>query len=93
MASEIKTLHDRKRDVDKADECLAKNNVSKEDQISAEQTGKEFERQMEVVKTELLKIPAINNEHADIFYNFLTLYKAYHNTVVHVFEGCGVDKW
>jgi hypothetical protein len=41
--------------------------TKKEDQIVAEQTVKEFERQLGIVKMELLKLTMVKNEHAGLF--------------------------
>lgn len=65
---QILKLHEHKRDMDKASERLGKSEVKKDDQLLAEQTSKEFERQMEIVKLELLKLTAIKNEHAGLFF-------------------------
>lgn len=64
-----------------------------EDQVLAEQTTKEFDRQMEIVKFELLKLSTIKNEHAGLFYNFLDLYKIYHKSVSEVLKANGAEKW
>ncbi|KAI6175830.1 BAR domain-containing protein [Aphelenchoides bicaudatus] len=93
MDNQILNLHERKYDMDKAKQRLTKSNVKKEDQILAEQTSKEFERQMEIVRSELLKLTAIKNDHALIFYYFLDCYKTYHEASVGIFEGIGANKW
>jgi hypothetical protein len=93
MNNEIMKLHDRKRDMDKANECLGKPEIKRDDRLLAEQTAKEFERQLEIVKLELLKLTAIKNDHAGLFYNFLECYKNYHKTAAAVFEKIGADKW
>lgn len=79
--------------MDKANECLAKSENKKESHLLAEQTSKEFERQMEIVKLELLKLTTIKNEHAGLFYNFLECYKKYHKAAAAVFETIGADNW
>jgi hypothetical protein len=93
MNEEILKLHERKRDMDKANECLGKPEIKRDDHMLAEQTSKEFERQMEIVKMELLKLSAIKNEHAGLFYNFLECYKNYHKSTVAILEQIGAEKW
>ncbi|KAI6234655.1 hypothetical protein M3Y99_00784600 [Aphelenchoides fujianensis] len=58
-----------------------------------EDSQKEYERQLDSVKMELLKLTTIKNEHAGLLCNLLALLKAYHASVRQIMESRGVDKW
>lgn len=79
--------------MDKAKANLKKSSNNREVQLLAEQTTKEFERQLEIVKTELGKIKEFESDHAGFLYNFLESYKIYNRRVAEIFEKIGANKW
>ncbi|KAI6204858.1 hypothetical protein M3Y94_00725600 [Aphelenchoides besseyi] len=93
MKMELTKLNDLRDDADRATEKATKVNAKREHLIKAEQTRKEFERQMEIVKEELLKLSTIKNDHAGLFYNFLEIQKTYHGSMVAIMEGKNVETW
>ncbi|KAH7724924.1 hypothetical protein AAVH_07516 [Aphelenchoides avenae] len=78
---EIEKLHERKWDVDRAREQSTKYRDDPRYELIIEQTSREFDRQMEAVKVELIKLSEVRKYHAKIFANFVFTYAEYAETV------------
>ncbi|CAD5226993.1 unnamed protein product [Bursaphelenchus xylophilus] len=81
---EIQRLHSLKRLVDKP---------NPQQPIEVTNNMKAFERQMEVVKHELLKLSQIKQDHWEKVANFTDVMRIYYSEVIKAIEKQGADKW